>query len=232
MPASPFESSRPGETPDANAGGRAAGFGPMPPRAANGDPKKLSPRERLHDLLLATLVPESLQRLSDKELRKEIARVAHELAIQHSITLDPYETDKLIDTVQNDLMGHGPIEKFLLDQDVNDILINGPRQLFVERKGQLEATTAAFKDEHHLVRVIRRMIAPTGRMWDEQSPIVDARLPDGSRLNAVLKPPALNGPLVSIRRFGTRPLQVSDLLHNASLAQGWSISSPPASAAG
>ena len=98
--------------------------------------------------------------------------------------------------------------------DISEIMINGPHQVFVERQGQLHRTDLTFRDEAHLIQVVHRLIARTGRQLNRKSPMVDARLADGSRLNAVLRPPSLNGPLVSIRRFGIRPLTVDDLLKN------------------
>jgi pilus assembly protein CpaF len=103
--------------------------------------------------------------------------------------------------------------------DISEILINGPHQVFVERQGQLHSAEVTFRDEAHLIQVIQRLIAKSGRQLSKKSPMVDARLPDGSRLNAVLNPPALNGPLVSIRRFGVRPLTVEDLLKNEAMAK-------------
>jgi pilus assembly protein CpaF len=119
----------------------------------------------------------------------------------------------------DDVRGYGPIGALLRDNEISEILINGPRQVFIERRGQLHATDVAFRDEEHLLRVIRQLIARSGRRLDKSSPLLDARLQDGSRLNAVLNPPALNGPLVSIRRFGVRPLTVDDMLANETVTR-------------
>jgi pilus assembly protein CpaF len=116
------------------------------------------------------------------------------------------------------VFGYGPIEGLMRDQEISDILINGPRQVYFEKRGKLQTAEAAFDDEGHLLQVVQRMLAGSNRRLDDKSRMVDARLPDGSRLNVVLKPPALNGPLVSIRRFGARPLTAEDLLANQSLA--------------
>src|SRR5581483_4784943 len=112
---------------------------------------------------------------------------------------------------------YGPLEPLIRDQEISDILINGPRQVFVERRSQLQPAEVTFRDEAHLLQIVRRMLTGAGRTFDERLTLVDARLPDGSRLNFVSKPPAVNGPLVSIRRFGVRPLTTADLLNNESL---------------
>jgi pilus assembly protein CpaF len=119
----------------------------------------------------------------------------------------------------NEAFGYGPIDELMKDHEVSDILINGPRQVFVEKRGQLHLTKVAFHDENHLMHILQRVVAHSGRRIDENSPMVDSRLPDGSRLNAVIRPLALNGPLVSIRRFGARPLTATDLLKNESLTE-------------
>jgi len=121
--------------------------------------------------------------------------------------------------VLDEAFGYGPIDTLMRDHDVSDILINGPRQIYVEKNGRLEPVGVAFHDEAHLLQILQRIVAGTGRRIDEKSPMVDARLPDGSRLNAVIKPLALNGPLVSIRRFGARPLMIEDLLRYGSITQ-------------
>jgi pilus assembly protein CpaF len=176
-------------------------------------------KDALREQLLARVPPEWLERLSELELRPELARLANELAYQDPGPPDYQEQEAVIDQVLDEVLGYGPLGSLMRQTEVSEILINGPHQVYVERRGQLYVSEATFRDEEHLVQVVRKMIARTGRRLDRKSPMVDARLPDGSRLNAVLKPPALNGPLVSIRRFGTRPLTADDLLANDSLAK-------------
>ena len=174
---------------------------------------------KLHALLLAEAGSERARRLSTADLRHELARVAEEHSHSQPDAASAHERDALIDRVLDEVHGYGPITALMNDQSVSEILINGPRQVFAERQGQLVSSDAAFRDEDHLLEVVRRLIALTGRRLDKRSPMVDARLPDGSRLNAVLAPPALNGPLVSIRRFGVRPLTASDLVAKEALTR-------------
>jgi pilus assembly protein CpaF len=176
-------------------------------------------KDALREQLLARVPPDWLERLSEPELRPELARLAKELAYQDPRALDYQEQEALIDQVLDEVLGYGPLGSLIRQADISEILINGPHQVYVERRGQLQASEATFRDEEHLLQVIRKLIARTGRRLDRKSPMVDARLQDGSRLNAVLKPPALNGPLVSIRRFGLRPLTSDDLLANESVAK-------------
>jgi pilus assembly protein CpaF len=179
----------------------------------------LDAQRRLYQRLLAAFPPNRVERLSESELRLELGRLADEPAHEDSGSLDHHEREAVINQVLDEVLGYGPIAGLLRLTDITEILINGPRQVFVERRGQLHPTDVTFRDEDHLIQVIRRMISRTGRRLDKKSPMVDARLSDGSRLNAVLNPPALNGPLVSIRRFGVRPLTIEDLLANDSLTK-------------
>jgi pilus assembly protein CpaF len=176
-------------------------------------------KKAMREQLLARVPSDWLRRLSDVELRPELAKLATELAQQDSGTLDFQEQEELIDQVLDEVLGYGPLGSLMRETDVSEILINGPHQVFLERRGQLHASKTTFRDEEQLLQVLGKLISRTGRRLDKKSPMVDARLPDGSRLNAVLKPPALNGPLVSIRRFGVRPLTVEDLLANESIAK-------------
>jgi pilus assembly protein CpaF len=188
------------------------------PPAAEGGNGHAGQKRRLHQRLLATIPADRAEQLTEPELRGELGRLADQLFRDGPEALGPGELETLVDEVFDEVFGYGPIGLLMRDHEISDILINGPRQVFIERRGQLQRTDITFRDETQLVRVIQRMVSVTGRQLDERSPMVDARLPDGSRLNAVLKPPALNGPLVSIRRFGVRPLTAEDLVANDSLA--------------
>ena len=129
------------------------------------------------------------------------------------------DREQLVDDVMAEVFGIGPLEPLMNDPSVSDILVNDPHTVFVERNGMLELTDVTFADDLHLLRVIQRIVAKLGRRIDERSPMVDARLPDGSRVNAVVPPLALDGPSLSIRRFGVQPLTMDDLLHNGSIPQ-------------
>jgi pilus assembly protein CpaF len=171
----------------------------------------------LFQQLLAAVPPDGAGTRSESDLRRELVRLTNELSEQNPVVLSYQEQVALIDQVVDELLGFGPVGHLLRDPTVSEILVNGPHQMFAERQGQLQAVDAAFRDEAHLLEVVRRMLVRSGRRLDRKSPMVDARLPDGSRLNAVLNPPALNGPLVSVRRFGVRPLTIDDLMAKATL---------------
>jgi pilus assembly protein CpaF len=171
----------------------------------------------LHDRLLSHVSREQIDAMNEVDLRGELVRLADEIAFQSHSSLDHSEQERLVNQTLDEVRGYGPLGALIREPDVSEILINGPHQVFIEREGRIQPTEVTFRDEAHLLQVVRRMVASTGRSLTKESPMADARLPDGSRLNAVLKPPALNGPLISIRRFGARPLTADDLLNNESL---------------
>jgi pilus assembly protein CpaF len=151
-----------------------------------------------------------------QEIRPSVAKLVNEEKTPLSLT----EKDRLIEEVLDEVFGLGPLEPLLRDRTISDILVTTPRLIYVERNGKLERTAVEFKDDAHLMRIIERVVSRVGRRIDESSPMVDARLPDGSRVNAVIPPLAVDGPLLSIRRFGGDPLQPADLLRNLSLTEG------------
>jgi pilus assembly protein CpaF len=167
--------------------------------------------------LLSAVPREQVDAMSEVALRDTLARLANDTSLQEHLSLDYREQERLVNHAVDEIRGYGPLGALIREADVSEILINGPHQVFIERHGKVETTDVTFRDEAHLLQVVRRMVAGTGRLLTREMPMIDARLPDGSRLNAVLKPPAINGPLVSIRRFGTRPLTVDDLITNESL---------------
>jgi pilus assembly protein CpaF len=173
--------------------------------------------EALKRLIHSKLVDKlDLSRVGDMEgerLRKEIRLVVEHLCDTENPMLNRTERDRLVEEVLNETFGLGPLEALLKDSTISDILINGPRNIFVERRGRLEKTEITFRDNNHLMQIIDRIVSKVGRRVDETSPMVDARLPDGSRVNAIIPPLALDGPSVSIRRFGSRPLKLDDLLN-------------------
>jgi pilus assembly protein CpaF len=148
--------------------------------------------------------------------RQEVAdyvrrKVTQYIAEKH-LPVSGYDLENLSEDMVDELAGYGPLETLIKDERVNDILVNGAKQIFVEREGRLEATSLRFIDDEHVLRVIRRILAHLGRRIDESSPMVDARLPDGSRVNAIIPPLALNGPCLSIRKFRKDPLLAQDLI--------------------
>jgi pilus assembly protein CpaF len=138
---------------------------------------------------------------------------------QESMPLSSAERERLVNDVQHELFGLGPLEPLLADGTISDILVNSHGTIYVERRGKLEVTNVAFKDDEHLMRVIERIVSSVGRRIDESSPMVDARLRDGSRVNAIIPPLSIDGPVLSIRRFGTEPLRMSALLENKALTK-------------
>jgi pilus assembly protein CpaF len=143
---------------------------------------------------------------------RRIAAIAAELLEQSERVLSERERNRMIQLAQADILGFGPIEQFLNDETITEIMVNGPRQVWVERGGRLFETGVNFNDDEHVRRIISRIIAPLGRRCDDSSPMVDARLPDGSRVNAIIPPLCLNGPSLTIRKFSKQPLTVDDLI--------------------
>jgi pilus assembly protein CpaF len=173
--------------------------------------------EELKRLIHGKLVDKlDLSRVSDLEgdtLRREIRLVVERLCDTENPLLNRMERERLIDEVLDETFGFGPLEVLLKDPTISDILVNGPFKIYVERRGKLEKTDVKFRDNDHLMQIIDRIVSKVGRRVDETSPMVDARLPDGSRVNAIIPPLALDGPTLSIRRFGSNPLKLEDLLN-------------------
>jgi pilus assembly protein CpaF len=172
--------------------------------------------EDLKTLIHGKLVDKlDLSRLGDLEgdtLRREIRLVVEHLCDTENPLLNRSERERLIEEVLDETFGFGPLEILLKDPTVSDIMINGPKKVFVEKKGRIVRSEVVFRDNQHLLQIIDRIVSKVGRRIDETSPMVDARLPDGSRLNAVIPPLAIDGPSLSIRRFGANPLSLEDLL--------------------
>lgn len=141
-----------------------------------------------------------------------VAEKVGEYAARRQLAISRYELDRLAEEVVDELTGFGPLEVLLRDPDISEILVNGPDRVFIEQRGRLYQSDLRFIDDHHVYRVIQRILAPLGRRLDESSPMVDARLPDGSRVNAIIPPVALDGPCISIRKFSKELLQSADLL--------------------
>ncbi|OWK44534.1 Type II/IV secretion system ATP hydrolase TadA/VirB11/CpaF, TadA subfamily [Fimbriiglobus ruber] len=156
----------------------------------------------------------ALSSLSRDQLRYEVRRVAEELCQRSPNLLNQQERDRLVSEVLDETFGLGPLEPLMKDPTVSDILINGPHTVYVERDGKLELTDVSFHDAAHLLHIVQRVVGQAGRRVDETSPMVDSRLPDGGRINAIIPPLALDGALVSIRRFGTKAIRAADLIAN------------------
>jgi pilus assembly protein CpaF len=179
---------------------------------ANQEQRFLRLKRELHEQLITKLDLSAIGRISEDELRLEVRHAAEELCRLGSDLLSLQEQERLVSEVLDETFGFGPLETLMRDPTISDILINGPKTVFVERNGRLERSKIAFNDDKHLIQIVQRIVGRVGRRVDETRPMVDARLPDGSRINAVIAPLALDGSLVSVRRFGGRPLLTSDLL--------------------
>src|SRR5215475_11880833 len=170
-------------------------------------------KRRIHGKLVDKLDLTRVGELEGDVLRREIRLVVEHLCDTEDTLLNRSERDKLIDEVLDETFGLGPLEMLLKDPTISDILINGPKNIYVERKGKMEKSTVQFRDNGHLMQIIDRIVSRVGRRVDEVCPMVDARLADGSRVNAIIPPLALDGACVSIRRFGSNPLKLEDLLN-------------------
>jgi pilus assembly protein CpaF len=176
-------------------------------------------KKDLHQQLIASMDLSRIGTLSEDELRLEVRRAAEELCRLSPEMLSLSEREHLVNEVLDETFGLGPLEPLMRDPSVTDILINGPKTVYIERHGRLERASIAFNDDRHLLQIIQRIAGRVGRRVDETTPMVDARLADGSRVNAVIPPLALDGSLVSIRRFGANPILVADLLAYKSITR-------------
>ena len=184
-----------------------------PPHAARAASMRLDDiKTRIHQEILALMDWQRMESMAPERLRSELKALTENLIATQNLALNETERRLIIQAIQDEMLGLGPIEPLLSDPSVSDILVNGPFQVFAERRGKIEATDVQFDNEAHLLRVIDRIVSRIGRRVDEMSPMVDARLPDGSRVNAVIPPLSIDGPLLSIRRFAVVPFTVQDLI--------------------
>jgi pilus assembly protein CpaF len=174
--------------------------------------------QELHARLISGLDLSRIGSMTDEEIRAEIREVAGDLCKRSSSLLTASDRERLVDEVMDEAFGLGPLETLLRDTTISDILVNGPQTVYVERKGRLELTNVSFGDERHLLQIIQRIVGRVGRRIDETSPMADARLADGSRVNAIIPPLALDGSLLCIRRFSAHPLKAADLIAKQSVA--------------
>jgi pilus assembly protein CpaF len=179
--------------------------------------KFLDAKVRLHRRLIEEINLPALEKLPEQEMRKQIhGQVAH-YVVDERLALNAAELEDFVCEILDEMRGLGPIEPLLKDQTIADILINGHEKVFIERFGQLEATAVRFKDEAHLLRIINKIVAAVGRRVDESTPMCDARLLDGSRVNVAIRPIAVDGPLVSIRKFSKKPFSLDKLVEIGAL---------------
>lgn len=176
-------------------------------------------KARLHRSIITRLDLTKLNTLAPDRVRSEVTRLVEELLIAEGTALSIIERDRLVSEVHNELFGLGPLEPLLADSTISDILVNSYANIYIERRGKLEKTAISFKDDEHLMRVIERIVSTVGRRIDEAQPMVDARLTDGSRVNAIIPPLSIDGPVLSIRRFGADPLKMPQLIENGALTR-------------
>ncbi|HVG30932.1 MAG TPA: CpaF family protein [Pyrinomonadaceae bacterium] len=197
-------------TPMLSRAGGAGGSGVEEPPSSQHSFQEM--KSRLHRAIINRMDLTKLGQLEPEQLHAEVARLAEGLLAAENAPLSTVERDRLVEEVRHELFGLGPLEPLLADPTVSDILVNAPNNIYIERRGKLERTGVEFKDDEHLMRVIERIVSSVGRRIDESSPMVDARLKDGSRVNAIIPPLALDGPVLSIRRFGADPLRIDKLI--------------------
>ncbi len=176
-------------------------------------------KTKIHRKLIERLDFSNIDLLEKDILSKEIGRIVESLITEENIPLSGAERESLIVDIMHETFGLGPIEPLLSDPDISDILVNRYNQVYIEKFGKLKKVDLTFRDDNHLLQIIDRIVSKIGRRVDESSPYVDARLPDGSRVNAILPPLALDGPVLSIRKFGVDPLKMSDVLAFGTLSQ-------------
>src|ERR1700688_665562 len=176
-----------------------------------------SVKTAIHRKLIQKLNLDKLTEANREDVRREVGQILEALVVGESTPMNLQERERLAQEVLDEVFGLGPLEPLLADPTVSDILVNGYKRVYIERRGMLEQTNIQFRDDAHLMAIIDRIVSAIGRRVDESSPMVDARLADGSRVNAIIPPLAVDGPSLSIRRFGRDPLQADDLLRNNSL---------------
>lgn len=190
---------------------------PLPTAPKTGDTAKAEEfdqlKRRIHNKLVDKLDLSRVGDLQGDVLRREIRLVVEHLCDTEETFLNRTERERLVEEVLDETFGFGPLEMLLKDHTISDILINGPKHIYCERRGRMEKSPVEFRDNAHLLQIIDRIVSKVGRRVDEVCPMVDARLPDGSRVNAIIPPLALDGAAVSIRRFGAHPLKLEDLLN-------------------
>jgi pilus assembly protein CpaF len=184
------------------------------------DEQEMVWKKQVYEALLEVMDLSLISTIAEKDARTQIRAISGKLLDEQSAPLSIAQRQQVIRCIEDDVMGLGPLEPLLADKSISDILVNGYKQVYVERRGKLEATDVRFNDDRHLMGVIDRIVSAVGRRIDESSPMVDARLADGSRVNAIIPPLALDGPMMSIRRFAVELLTVQDLIELGSLTTG------------
>jgi len=177
-------------------------------------------RQKMHQFVISELGPILYdQRVSEGDLRKQVEEQLHKALAQERLALTAQERQGVVQSVFDDVLGYGPIDKLLRDPAINEVMVNGPEKVYVERNGKIVLTDVRFVDENHVRRIIDKIVSQVGRRVDEATPMVDARLPDGSRVNVIIHPLAIGGPFMTIRRFSADPYQVHDLVNFGTITE-------------
>jgi pilus assembly protein CpaF len=202
-------------------------YRPQPPRGGNHSPiagrgaeRYFELKSEIHKKLIGVLNMERVSSLPKDRIRTEIGRVVERLLEEERVPMTTAEQNKIVEEVLDEVLGLGPLEPLLKEPSISDILVNGYNKVYIERNGKLALTQVRFKDNVHLMHIIEKIVSQVGRRIDEAQPIVDARLPDGSRVNAIIAPLALDGPSLSIRRFGRHVITSDEMLGNRTLMPG------------
>jgi pilus assembly protein CpaF len=208
-----FQRQTPGRQTDLVHAAVAAANGHSEPEpASRGREAYYELKTRIHRQLIERLDLSKLDALPSETVQQQIRRIVEDMLAGDETPLSRQEREQIVVEVEHETFGLGPLEPLMQDPTVSDILVNGAKEVYVERRGKLEATPVIFRDDRHLLQVIERIVSAVGRRVDESSPMVDARLPDGSRVNAIIPPLALDGPVLSIRRFAADPYRIADLI--------------------
>src|SRR5213595_1798161 len=225
-----IESARPGSgpaaSPGAPAGPSGTGTGTLAPPPGGAPPVPAAPRLmtaapvresfrdvkfRIQSRVIQDLDPR-LDIANQVEVRRQIEEIFGKVVDEEGLALTRAERVRMLEQITDEIIGLGPLEPLLRDESITEVMVNGPRQVYIERSGKLELTNVVFQNDDHVMRIIDRIIAPIGRRVDESSPMVDARLTDGSRVNAIIPPLSLVGPVITIRKFSASPFTVDDLI--------------------
>ena len=183
----------------------------------------ISIKSFIHSKLLEEIDLDAMEKMSGDELKEQLKDGVKNLVLRNNLVVTEADLSRLVSEIQNEVIGLGPLELLLADPSISDILINGAFNIYVERRGRLEKSPVVFDSNDHLLKIIQKIVSRIGRRIDESSPMVDARLPDGSRVNAIIPPLALDGPSMSIRRFSEVPFTMADLIRHGSLNEQMAV---------
>ncbi|MBN9389186.1 MAG: CpaF family protein [Chloroflexi bacterium] len=174
-------------------------------------------KTRIQERLIAELERKKIPVTDDKQVKSITEEIFQNILAEEPVPLSRVERQNLLDAILSEIMGFGPLDPLLRDDSISEIMVNSPKQIYIERKGKLVRVDITFQNNEHVMRILERIVAPLGRRLDESSPMVDARLPDGSRVNAIIPPIALKGPSITIRKFSKKPLTIEDLIKFGSM---------------